>query len=36
MAYHLQELINHNLMIMTQTESGRARELTSDELAYNT
>jgi DNA-binding GntR family transcriptional regulator len=36
MAYHLQELINHNLMIMSQTESGRSRELTADELAYNT
>ena len=35
MEFHLQEMIDHNLRIMTRTESGViARELTSEELAY--
>jgi DNA-binding GntR family transcriptional regulator len=36
MEFHLQEMIDHNLRIMTPTESGViARELTTEELAYS-
>jgi DNA-binding FadR family transcriptional regulator len=35
MEFHLQELIDHNLRIMTRAESGvTVRELTTEELAY--
>lgn len=35
MEFHLQELIDHNLRIMTKVENGSvARELTTEELAY--
>jgi DNA-binding GntR family transcriptional regulator len=35
MEFHLQELIDHNLRIMTRAESGQTvRELTTEELAY--
>jgi DNA-binding GntR family transcriptional regulator len=35
MEFHLQELIDHNFLLMTRTESGVvARELTAEELAY--
>ena len=37
MEFHLQELIDHSLLIMTRAESGvTARELTPDELVYGT
>ena len=36
MEFHLQELIDHNLRIMTRAESGvTVRELTTEELAYS-
>jgi DNA-binding GntR family transcriptional regulator len=36
MEFHLQELIDHNLLLMTRAESGAfARALTAEELAYN-
>lgn len=36
MEFHLQELIDHNLLLMTRAESGvLARDLTPEELAYN-
>ena len=36
MEFHLQELIDHNLLLMTQAESGiLARDLTPEELAYS-
>lgn len=36
MEFHLQELIDHNLQVMTRAESGViARELTLEELAYS-
>lgn len=36
MEFHLQELIDHNLLLLTRTESGvLARDLTPEELAYN-
>jgi DNA-binding FadR family transcriptional regulator len=36
MEFHLQEMIDHNLRIMTRAESGFiARELTPEELAYS-
>lgn len=36
MEFHLQELIDHNLLLMTRAETGvLARDLTSEELAYN-
>lgn len=36
MEFHLQELIDHNLLLLTRAESGLlARDLTSEELAYN-
>ncbi len=36
MEFHLQELIDHNLLLITRTETGvLARDLTSEELAYN-
>ena len=35
MEFHLQELIDHNLLVMRRAESGVAmRELTAEELAY--
>ena len=35
MEFHLQEMIDHNLRVMTRSESGViARELTSEELVY--
>ncbi len=36
MEFHLQELIDHNLLLMTRAASGiLARDLTAEELAYN-
>ena len=36
MEFHLQELIEHNLRLMSRAESGViARELTPEELAYS-
>ncbi len=36
MEYHLQELIDYNILLMTRAETGvLARELTSEEMAYN-
>lgn len=36
MEFHLQELIEHNLLLMTRAESGvLARDLTPEEFAYN-
>jgi DNA-binding GntR family transcriptional regulator len=34
MEFHILELIEHNVQIMTRAESGIARELTPEELAY--
>jgi DNA-binding GntR family transcriptional regulator len=36
MEFHLQELIDHNLFVMSRAETGAfARDLTAEELAYN-